>query len=318
MRKTPDDTSGAKCDLYVRQAENARRLGNLEKAATSFAAASKLNPGSTGLTLAHADVLFERKSWAEAQGLYQRVRELTGEGAGAQERVRVSERLAACAEQLADLETAAHFYEEALALAPDKCDAIVALIGVRARREEWQAQLDLERRLLALASSPAERAGISDTVGDLLANHLGDWPGAMAAYEEALRCEPERRPTLYKMLEYFTQKREWSAAVATLHKLASLESDAVARAKLNYAAAAIYRDELSDVGAAIALFSQVLADQPLHPKAFEAIEKLLCEGQQWQELSAPVAPSSNVCPTMATAPSPSSGCGCGTGWPMQR
>jgi tetratricopeptide (TPR) repeat protein len=48
--------------------------------------------------------------------------------------------------------------------------------------------------------------------------------------------------------------------------------------------AAIHRDELRNDNKAIELFSKVLDDSPLYPKAFEAIEKLFGEGKQWKEL----------------------------------
>ena len=38
VRKTPDDGSGGKCDLYQRQARNARKLGKTDKAATALEA----------------------------------------------------------------------------------------------------------------------------------------------------------------------------------------------------------------------------------------------------------------------------------------
>src|ERR1035438_6137111 len=100
----------------------------------------------------------------------------------------------------------------------------------------------------------------------------------MDAYRQALVFQPDRRQTLYKTLEYYTVEREWSSAIATLQKLAELESDPLARAKCNYAMAAIYRDEVKDSAKAIELFTKVLDDNPLYPKAFDAIEKLLVDG----------------------------------------
>lgn len=284
VHKTPDDVSGAKCDLYVRQAQNARRLGKLDKAAAAFAAASALSPGLASLALAHADFAFERQAWAEARTQYQRARELMGDAACAEERSRLWERLGACAAELRDLEAAASCYGEALAILPDKADTIAALIDVRTQRREWHEKLALERRLLALPSSPSDKARILDEIGDVLRDKLGDAAAALEAYREALALEPERRPTLYKLLEHLTQEKQWPEAVETLQKLAGLESEPAARAKLNYASAAIYRDELADVAKATALFAKVLDDEPLHAKALEAIEKLLRDGQDWKEL----------------------------------
>jgi len=89
---------------------------------------------------------------------------------------------------------------------------------------------------------------------------------------------------LYKTLEYYTVERQWSSAIATLGKLAQLESDPAARAKCNYAMVTICRDEEKDTTRAIELFTKVLDDQPLHSKAFEAIEKMLSDSNELKEL----------------------------------
>ncbi len=106
----------------------------------------------------------------------------------------------------------------------------------------------------------------------------------MDAYRQALIFQPDRRQTLYKTLEYHTVEREWPLAIATLQRLAELEGDPLARAKCNYAMAAIYRDEEKDSAKANALFTKVLDDSPLYPKAFDAIEKILVENKDLKEL----------------------------------
>jgi tetratricopeptide (TPR) repeat protein len=80
---------------------------------------------------------------------------------------------------------------------------------------------------------------ILEEIGDLQQEKLGDWTGAMESYLQALGLQPERRQTLYKTLDYYTQEKQWPLAIAALEKLAGLESEPQARAKLNYAVAAI-------------------------------------------------------------------------------
>jgi tetratricopeptide (TPR) repeat protein len=89
---------------------------------------------------------------------------------------------------------------------------------------------------------------------------------------------------LYKTLDYYTQEKQWPLAIAALEKLIGLESEPQARAKLNYAVAAILRDEVKDNDKAVEQFSKVLDDSPLYPKAFEAIEKMLSEAKKPKEL----------------------------------
>ena len=284
LRKTPDDGSGGKCELYQRQAHNARKLGKADKAAAALGAASKLDPQSASLALGYADALFERQAWAEARAEYQRARDLLGEKASGAQLAQLCEKLGACSVQTNALDLAVLYYDEALALEPEKRSTLEVLIDLRTTREEWEEQVTLKRKLLAMVTADQDKANILDEIGDALQEKLGDWPAAIEAYREALASQPERRQTLFKTLGYYTQEEQWTAAVETLQKLAGLESEPAGRAKLNYAMAAIYRDEMKDTAKAAELFSKVLDDNPLYPKAFEAIEKLLGDAKDWKDL----------------------------------
>jgi golgin subfamily B member 1 len=73
--------------------------------------------------------------------------------------------------------------------------------------------------------------------------------------------------------------------VATLAKLAELEPAAPVRAKYNYASAVIHRDELGGPETAIELLNRALDDDPEMTKAFEALERLYTEAQDWKGLA---------------------------------
>jgi tetratricopeptide (TPR) repeat protein len=284
LRKTPDDGAGGKRDLYLRQVRLAHKLGKADKLAAALAAASKVDRQSASLAREYADSLFERKAWSEARDEYERARGLLDEHAPSDERARLCERLGVCSVQLNEHDAAVRHYEDALALEPDNRSTLEALIELRSTREEWKELIALKRRLVLLATADEDKARILDEIGDVLQEKLSDWPAAIKVYREALVAHPARRQTLYKTLDYHTQEKHWVAVVETLQKLAGLEDDRAGRAKLSYAMAAIYRDEIRDDDQAVATFEKVLDDDPLYPKAFEAIEKLLGEGKAWRAL----------------------------------
>jgi tetratricopeptide (TPR) repeat protein len=283
LRKTPDGDAAKKADLHQRAARCARKLAKFDKAAAALASATTLDAKSPALARDLADLHFEREAWAEARAEYERTRLLLGGAGTAAERAALLERLAICSIQTDDLDAALRYYEEALALEPEKRDVLEKIIDLRTVRGDWKELLALKRRLLPLVDD-AEKAKIVEQIGDVMREKLDDWPGAMDAYRQALVIQPDRRQTLYKTLEYHTVEREWPSAIATLQKLAELESDPLARAKCNYAMAAIYRDEEKDSAKAIGLFTKVLDDSPLYPKAFDAIEKILVENKELKEL----------------------------------
>ena len=282
LRKTEDGT--AKCELYQRQARCARKLGKFDKAAAALAAATALDKGSYALARDLADLHFEREAWAEARTEYERAKSLLGVEVENATLVSLYERLALCALKTEDQGAAVRAYEEALAVEPGKRATLDALVELRTARGEWKEVVGLKRKLLPLATSDGERARILEDVGDLLQEKQSDWTGALEAYLQVLALEPERRQVLYKTLDYYTREKQWPKAVAALQRLADLESEPAGRAKLNYAVAAIYRDEMKDTAKAVEQFAKVLDDSPLYPKAFDAIEKLLGEAKEWKEL----------------------------------
>jgi tetratricopeptide (TPR) repeat protein len=281
LRKTEEGPG--KSDLYQRSARCARKLGKLDKAALALAAAAKYLPNSLTVTCELADLRFEQGAFAEARAGYEKALSLLGPKATAAERAALDERLATAAVRSGDREAGMRFYKEALTLEPEKQSTLEALIELYAARGDWKDVVDLKRRLVALVDDET-KARIFEEIGDILHEKLGDRRAGLKAYLQTLAVQPDRRSTLHKALDHYTYEREWSSAIATLTKLSSLEIDAPTRARYNYAAAAIYRDELKDNVKAIELFTLVLEDNALHPKAFDAVEKLLAESKEWKEL----------------------------------
>src|SRR5207244_7013767 len=79
--------------------------------------------------------------------------------------------------------------------------------------------------------------------------------------------------------------KSWPGALSTLGKLAELEPAPTLRAKYHYTAAVIERDELTSPAEAIELFNRALDDDPDMHRAFEAVERLLTEAQDWKALA---------------------------------
>jgi len=281
LRKTEEGPG--KSDLYQRSARCAHKLGKLDKAVASLGAAAKYLGNSFTVARDLADLHFELGDFPEARAAYQKALSLLAPKATATERAGLCERLAASAVRSGDPDSGLRYYKEAIALVPEQPSTLEALIELESERENWRELVDLKRRLVALLPEEAKPELFED-IGDLLQEKFGDRRASLKAYLQALALQPERRSTLHKVLDHFTHEREWSSAIATLGKLAALEIDAPTRARYNYAAAAIFRDEIKDPAKAVELFGKVLEDNALHPKAFDAVERLLGEAKEWKEL----------------------------------
>jgi tetratricopeptide (TPR) repeat protein len=285
LRRTPAEDKATRALLHERVGRCAKQLGKRDKALTHLNSACELSTDSLPLVQALADLNFEREDWAAAAESYERVAKLGNEKLSPAEQAGVCVRLAECAQHRGDAEASLRYREEAASLEPHTRTHLDALIALRTSREEWEQVIEVQRKLLDLVSEVEERAQLWDALGDIYRDKQKNPSEAAACYGKALAAQPERRQTLYKMLDHYSAKKEWASAVETLEKLGALETEPPIRARARYALAAIYRDELQEYAKAVLVFTQVLEDDPLFMKAFDAIERLLTESQNWKELA---------------------------------
>ncbi|HTL34774.1 MAG TPA: hypothetical protein VL326_16715, partial [Kofleriaceae bacterium] len=114
---------------------------------------------------------------------------------------------------------------------------------------------------------------------------LKDVTSATGAFLEGIKIAPASRVLLHKLLEAFTEQRQWRRAIEMLDALSGLEDSPERRARFHYTGAVIARDELNDGELAIDKFGAALDDAPLTPKAFDGIEKLLIDRKDWKNLA---------------------------------
>jgi tetratricopeptide (TPR) repeat protein len=129
------------------------------------------------------------------------------------------------------------------------------------------------------------KAKLLDEIGEIQRGKLKDPTTAVGAFLEALKLVPGSHQLLHKLLECYTELKQWRRAVETLGELAAQETSPTRRAKYFYAAAVIARDELHDTELAVDRFSLTLDDAPATPKAFDAVDKLLTDARDWKNLA---------------------------------
>jgi golgin subfamily B member 1 len=198
-------------------------------------------------------------------------------------------RLGVAARALGDDKKAEASFRRALEKDARHEPTLGAMVELGAARGEWRTVADARRAQVdALAQAPgteAPRAKLLEEIGDLWAERLKDQPQAIAAYEEALALAPGARLVLHKVLEAYTEQRQWRRAIETLEQLAAQETATDRRARFHFAAAMIARDELADAELAIDKLQLALDDAPLTPRAFESLEALLEERKDWKNLA---------------------------------
>ena len=129
------------------------------------------------------------------------------------------------------------------------------------------------------------RSKLFEEIGDIWRERLKDVTSATGAYLEGLKIAPASRVLLHKLLEAFTEQRQWRRAIETLDQLSALEDSPERRARFHYTAAVIARDELTDHDLAVDKFNAALDDNPLTPKAFDNLDNVLTNRKDWKNLA---------------------------------
>ncbi len=227
-----------------------------------------------------ADLSFRREAWSEAAIAYGSV--LEGAAAlprdlqlTAYERLGIARlRAGAPAEALEPL-------EKALALDPRRSRALETLVEAARAAGNDDAVVRHTQALLAVTDDPKTKLALLEHVATIHHERRHDPQRAIAAYLEALKIWPDERSIMHRLLELYTETKQWKQSVQLLARLAEL-TDGPTRGRYFVAAANILAEELGARAEAIEAFEQALDADPADLKSFERIDQLVTEAHDWK------------------------------------
>jgi tetratricopeptide (TPR) repeat protein len=193
-------------------------------------------------------------------------------------------RIGLAARALGDDAAAEEALRRALDREPLHAATLDAMVEVAGRRGDWAAVIEARRAQLERAPV-ALQVKLLEEIGDLERGKRKDASAAAGAYLQALELAPGSHALLHKLLDAHTDQKQWRRAIDALDELAAGETSGERRARYIYAAAVIARDEIGDPELAVERFAAALDAQPDTPKAFEAIDRLLTEREDWKGLA---------------------------------
>jgi tetratricopeptide (TPR) repeat protein len=143
------------------------------------------------------------------------------------------------------------------------------------------------KRGLMQTAQEKERVQLLSEIGSIYYEKLQNPQKATAAYIEALEAAPEDHQLLQKILDLYTETKQWKKVVETIERFVALESDPIRSGAYHHAAATICRDELKSLDEAVEYYGKALdsffsepakLNEQMLPRAlksFEAIDKVL-------------------------------------------
>ncbi len=280
-------------ELYYRAARTADELGDFDRSLRHYEAAYNIDSTYLPTLIGRADLLFKMQEWDAAGKIYQTILVQHRDSQAETEVVRIYYRLGMVRQNLGERKKALNMFEKALEIDPTHRQTLEAVVALQTQQNDWEAVVHAKRGLMATASDP-DRVELLDQIGSIYHEKLQNSQKSIAAYLEAIEVTPDDHQLLQKVLDLYTETKQWRKVVETIQRFTALETDPIRRGAYYLAAGTISRDELKASDEAIDFFNQALdsffavpekLSKQLLPRAlkpFEAIDKVLTTKKDWK------------------------------------
>jgi len=280
-------------ELYYRAAKTADELGDYQKALGYYKAAYDIDSTYLPTLTGRADLLFKMGDYENAGKIYQTILVQHRDGQDEADVVRIYNRLGAVRQALGERKKALNMFEKALEIDPHHRETLLAVIDLQQQQGDWEAVVHAKRSLVASAGNK-EKVQLLDEIATIYHDRLANPQKSIAAYLDALEVAPEDHQLLQKVLDLYTEQKQWKKVVETIDRFIALESDPLRKGAYYHAAATIYRDELKSLDEAVDYYNRALDSFFANPerlpeamipralKSFEAIDKVLTTKRDWK------------------------------------
>ncbi len=171
-----------------------------------------------------------------------------------------------------DLDTAVRALEEAADLDPSSPLALQSLAWIHESRGDWERVVRTKKKRLEVAAG-SERFDLLLEIGDIELTKLEDRTRASKTYVAALEEQPDDRRLLTKLMQLYSEDKDWARLVDVVLRLADFVEDPKQRAKYMHTAAIVSSRQLGEVDQALTFYERALEFDPGLVKALdEAIE----------------------------------------------
>ncbi len=228
----------------------------------------KLSPEDQETALRAAKAVFEFGDQTTAKKMYDDVFERFGTKIVGQARAEALYGLGESARRIGDLEAAIRPLREAADADPSSPRPLRALARVFEAKEDFKEAVRIRRRRLEMASGQ-ERFELLLEIGDLESQKLNDRGAASKTYATALEERPDDRKLLTRLMQLYSEEKDWRKLVDVVLRLADFVDDPKQRAKYMQTAASISAKQISDVDAALTYYDRALEFDPSLGKALE-------------------------------------------------
>ena len=255
--------SGSSPDLtpYSSKVSNPRVLAAAE-------ALQRLAPGDMATAAQAAKALFEHGDPPTARKMYQELLDKFGAKMVGADRADALYGLGESARRMGDADFALKPLREATDADPSNPKPLRALAKVYEAKEDWKEAIRIKRRRLEMAVG-TERFELFLEIGDIESQKLSDRGNALKSYASALEDRPDDRKLLTRLMQLYSEEKDWAKLVEVVLRLADFVDDPKQRAKYMQTAAIVSARQMGDVDTALVYFDRALEADPTLTKAIE-------------------------------------------------
>jgi tetratricopeptide (TPR) repeat protein len=245
---------------------------NHPRLAAAVDALEEIAPDDAKAMASIARVMFDAGDAAGARTMYQRLLERHGKELGHVDRGDAQWRLGESLRRVGELDKAVDFLREAADADPGSPEPLRALARVYEQTGDWEEYVRTKHRRLEVASG-AERFELLLEIGDAEFSKLNDRGRATKTYVAALEERPDDRKLLTKLMQLYSEEKDWAKLVEVVLRLADFVEDPKQRAKYLHTAAIVSSRQLGETDQALTFYDRALEfDATLTKARDEALE----------------------------------------------
>ncbi|MCU0690535.1 MAG: protein kinase, partial [Polyangiaceae bacterium] len=170
---------------------------------------------------------------------------------------------------------------EAADLDPTAAAPLNALARVHEAKGEWEEVIRSKNRRLDVAASD-ERVELLVEVGEICTSKLKDRTRAAKSFIAALEERPDDRKLLTRLMQLYSEAKDWSKLVEVVLKLADFVQDPMQKAKYVHTAAIVTGRQLNDEDKALEYLEKAMTLDPGMDAALNESIELRVQKADWQ------------------------------------
>ena len=241
-----------------------RSLARTDQADKALVACDKLlefAPDDPDAAIIAGRILFEHGEAKRAFQVHQEMLEKFGDKLVGNDKSAVLYRHGESARRAGDAVTAIKSLTESADMDPSAGEPLAALAKVYEAKGEWEEVIRTKNRRLDVAEGD-ERIELLVQIGEVCSSKLEDRTRAAKSFMAALEERPDDRKLLTRLMQLYSEGKDWSKLVEVVLKLADFVEDPKQKAKYIHTASIVTGQQLEDVDKALEYLEKVLELDP--------------------------------------------------------